>query len=63
MQRAEEQAAAARSVPCPCHAEPGVPCGSSGDHLACYLHAEQSGAITKESLKEVIAGLDVIAHA
>ncbi len=38
-----------------------MPCGPSGDHLARYLRAEQSGAITRESLKEVIAGLDVIA--
>jgi hypothetical protein len=38
-----------------------MPCGPSGDHLARYLHAEQRGAITRESLKEVIACLDVIA--
>jgi hypothetical protein len=61
MRSASQRAAAARSVSCPCRAGPGVPCGPSGDHLARYLHAEQSGAITKESLKEVIAGLDVIA--
>ncbi len=59
--RADERAQAARSVDCPCHARPGVPCGPSGDHLARYLRAGQSGAITRESLKEVIAGLDVIA--
>ena len=59
--RADEHVQAARSVDCPCHARPGVPCGPSGDHLARYLSAEQSGAITRESLKEVIAGLDVIA--
>jgi hypothetical protein len=38
-----------------------VPCSPPGDHLARYLRAEQSGAIARESLKEVIAGLDVIA--
>jgi len=59
--RADEHAQAARSVGCPCHAGPGMPCGPSGDHLARYLHAEQRGAITRESLKEVIACLDVIA--
>jgi hypothetical protein len=59
--RADERAQAARSVDCPCQARPGVPCGPSGDHLARYLRAEQSGAITRESLKEAIAGLDVIA--
>jgi hypothetical protein len=59
--RADERAQAARSVDCPCQAGPGVPCGPSGDHLARYLCAEQRGAITRESLKEVIAGLDVIA--
>jgi hypothetical protein len=59
--RAGERAQAARSVDCSCQAGPGVPCGPSGDHLARYLRAEQSGAITRESLKEAIAGLDVIA--
>ena len=61
MRRADERAQAARSVQCPCRAWPGVPCGPSGDHLARYLRAEQDDAITRESLKEVIAGLDVIA--
>jgi hypothetical protein len=59
--RAVERAQAARSVECPCQAGRGDPCGPSGDHLARYLRAEQRGAITRESLKEVIAGLDVIA--
>jgi plasmid maintenance system antidote protein VapI len=59
--RAVERAQAARSVGCLCHAEGGVPCGPTGDHLARYLRAEQQGAITREALKEVIAGLDVIA--
>ena len=59
--RADDRAQAARSVGCPCQAGPGVACGPSGDHLARYLRAEQSGAITRESLKEAIAGLDVIA--
>jgi hypothetical protein len=59
--RAGERAQAAWSVGCPCQAGPGVPCRPSGDHLARYLRAEQSGAIARESLKEVIAGLDVIA--
>jgi len=61
IRRADERALAARAVACPCRARSGVPCGPSGDHLARYLHAEQDGAITRESLKEVIAGLDVIA--
>jgi plasmid maintenance system antidote protein VapI len=59
--RAVARAQAARSVECPCQAERGVPCGPAGDHLARYLRAEQHGAITREALKEVIAGLDVIA--
>jgi hypothetical protein len=59
--RADERAQAARSVECPCHAGRGYPCGPSGDHLARYLRAEQRGAITRDSLKEVIASLDVIA--
>jgi hypothetical protein len=58
--RAIERAQAARSVECPCRAERGVPCGPAGDHLARYLRAEQHGAITREALTEVIAGLDVI---
>jgi len=37
-----------------------VPCRPGGDHLARYLRARQSGAIGRESLKEVIAELDVI---
>jgi plasmid maintenance system antidote protein VapI len=59
--RAVERAQAARSIECPCRAGRGVPCGPSGDHLARYLRAEQRGVITRGSLKEVIAGLDVIA--
>jgi hypothetical protein len=58
--RAAERAQAARSVECSCRAERGVPCGPAGDHLARYLRAEQHGAITREALKAVIAGLDVI---
>ena len=38
-----------------------MPCGPAGDHLARYVHAAQSGAITRQSLNGVIAGLDVIA--
>ena len=38
-----------------------MPCGPAGDHLAQYVHAAQSGAITRQSLNGVIAGLDVIA--
>jgi hypothetical protein len=60
-QSADQRVQAARSVTCPCHAQPRQPCTQSGDHLARYLHAEQSGAITRQSLTEVIAGLDVIA--
>jgi hypothetical protein len=59
--RADERAQAVRSVQCPCHAESGVPCGPSGDHLARYLRAEQHDVITRTSLHEVIARLDVIA--
>jgi hypothetical protein len=58
---AVERVRAARSVECLCQAGPGVPCGPAGDHLARYLRAERDGAITRASLKEVIAGLDVIA--
>jgi hypothetical protein len=57
----DQRAQAARSVTCPCQAQPGQPCAPAGDHLARYVHAEQSGAITRQSLTQVIAGLDVIA--
>ncbi|HEV8275682.1 MAG TPA: hypothetical protein VGQ26_08295 [Streptosporangiaceae bacterium] len=59
--RADQHAQAARSVDCECPARAGTRCGPSGDHLARYLRATQSGALTKDSLKDVIAGLDVIA--
>jgi hypothetical protein len=59
--RAAGHARAARSVDCECRARAGTPCGPSGDHLARYLHAHQSGALTRDSLKQVIAGLEVIA--
>ena len=59
--RAGEHAQAVRSVDCECQARAGTPCGPAGDHLARYLRATQSGALTRDSLKEVIAGLDVIA--
>ena len=59
--RADERGQAVRSVQCPCHAESGVPCGPSGDHLARYLRAEHHDVLTRTSLHEVIAGLDVIA--
>jgi hypothetical protein len=59
--RADQHTLAARSVDCECQARAGTPCGPSGDHLARYLRATQSGALTKDSLKDVIAGLDVIA--
>jgi hypothetical protein len=59
--QADQRAQAARSVTCPCHARPGRPCTPAGDHLARYLYAEQTGAITRQSLTQVIAGLDVIA--
>jgi hypothetical protein len=58
---ADQRVQAARSVSCPCHAQPGQPCTPAGDHLARYLDAGQSGAITRQSLAQVIAGLDVIA--
>ena len=58
---ADQRVQATRSVTCPCHAQPGQPCTPAGDHLARYLHAEKSGAITRQSLTQVIAGLDVIA--
>ena len=60
-QSADQRVQAARSVSCACQAQPGQPCTPAGDHLARYLHAEQSGAITRQSLTQVIAGLDVIA--
>jgi hypothetical protein len=59
--RADEHAQAARSVDCECQARAGAPCGPAGDHLARYLRAHHSGALTKDSLKDVIAELDVIA--
>jgi hypothetical protein len=59
--RAVERAQAARTVQCPCQAGRSVPCTTSGDHLARYLRAEQLSVISRQSLKEVIAGLDVLA--
>jgi hypothetical protein len=59
--RADEHAQAARSVDCECQAPGGAPCGPAGDHLARYVRAHQTGALTKDSLKDVIAELDVIA--
>jgi hypothetical protein len=58
---ADQYVQVARSVSCPCQAQPGQPCGPAGDHLARHLHAQQSSAITRQSLTQVIAGLDVIA--
>jgi hypothetical protein len=58
---ADERAQAARSVDCECQAQAGAPCGPSGDHLARYLRAHQSGALTRQALKHAIAGLDAIA--
>ncbi len=51
----------ARSVRCPCRACPGEPCRPEGDHLARYLRAESAGAISRDYLRAVIAGLDVLA--
>jgi hypothetical protein len=59
--RADEHARAARSVDCECQAKAGVPCGPAGDHLARYMRAHHAGALTKDSLKDVITELDVIA--
>jgi hypothetical protein len=59
--RADEHAQAARSVDCECQARAGAPCGPAGDHLARYVRAHHAGALTKDSLKDVIAELDVIA--
>jgi hypothetical protein len=57
----KESAWAARSVDCACTAPARTPCSPSGDHLARYLRAEQSGALTRQALTDVIADLDVIA--
>jgi hypothetical protein len=59
--RADEHAQAARSVDCECQAPAGAPCGPAGDHLARYVRAHHAGALTKDSLKDIIAELDVIA--
>jgi hypothetical protein len=59
--RADQHATTAHSVSCPCQAPPGRPYTTAGDHLARYLRAEQSGAIARQSLTEVIASFDVIA--
>ena len=58
---AARSAQAARSVDCECQAQAGTPCEPAGDHLARYLRAHQSGALTRDSLTQVITGLDVIA--
>jgi hypothetical protein len=55
-----ERLSAARSAECPCQAQAGAPCTPSGDHLARYLRAWQAGTLTRESLKHIIEGLDVI---
>jgi hypothetical protein len=59
--RANEHVQAARTVDCECQAKAGAPCGPAGDHLARYLSAYQSGALTRDSVAQVIAELDVIA--
>jgi hypothetical protein len=59
--RADEHARAARSVDCECQARAGAPCGPAGDHLARYVRAHHAGALTKDSLKDVITELAVIA--
>lgn len=56
-----ERATAVRSVGCECAAKVGAPCRPGGDHLARYVHAEKAGAISREDLKSVVSGLDVIA--
>jgi hypothetical protein len=56
-----ERATAVRSVGCECAATVGAPCRSGGDHLARYVHAEKAGAISREELKTVVSGLEVIA--
>lgn len=53
--------AAIRSVPCQCRVHLGQPCTAHGNHLARYLRAEKSGAISRERLKAVIATLTVLA--
>ena len=53
--------AAIRSVPCPCQARLGQPCTARGNHLARYLRAHRSGAISRDCLKAVIATLTVLA--
>jgi hypothetical protein len=59
--RTWERVNTARSADCPCHAPAGTPCAPTGDHLARYLRAWQAGTLTRESLKDAIDGLDVIA--
>jgi hypothetical protein len=59
--RPDQHARAARSVDCECQARAGTPCSPTGDHLARYVRAHQAGALTKDSLTQVIAELDVIA--
>ncbi len=50
-----------RSVDCECQAQPGAPCTPTGDHLGRYMRAEQCGAIDRQTLKEAVTGVTVIA--
>ncbi len=54
-----------RSLVCPlCWAASGRACTitrPAGDHLARWIEADQRGVISRDELKAVIAGLDVIA--
>jgi hypothetical protein len=53
-------------VECPhCWAPPGAPCTIGrvpGQHLARCQRAEQSGALTRQALIDVVGRLDVIAQ-
>jgi hypothetical protein len=54
-------ASVVRSTECVCDAASGSPCTPYGDHLDGYVRAAKQGTIDRETLKQAVAGLTVIA--
>src|SRR5438128_928645 len=50
-----------RSVGCVCEAASGSACRPDGDHLDRYVRAAKQGTIDRETLKQAVAGLTVVA--
>ena len=49
------------SADCACHADSGSPCTPEGNHLDRYVRAAQQGKIARETLKQAVGRLAVIA--